>query len=92
MTDCAFCGNKVELIEKDHYNCPTCGFGWNGKLGGNMAEHLKRIMNLTKYLIIQHPNKTQAEYVNMVTEKLHTIEKHPVDRHGYCEYCRVKFE
>ncbi len=90
--NCAFCGSKVEKISEDHYNCPTCGFGWNGKMGGNMGEHLQKIINLTKYLMVQFPNKTQAEYVDMVTEKLHAIENHPVDRDGYCEYCHVRYE
>jgi len=90
--DCAFCGSKLEKIAEDHYNCPTCGFGWNGKKGESMGEHLQKIVNLTKYLMVQFPNKTQREYVDMVTEKLHAIENHPVDKHGYCEYCSVRYE
>lgn len=90
--NCAFCNNVVEKIAEDHYNCSTCGFGWNGKRGGDMNRHIKNLMNLTKYLIVQFPNKTQREYVNMVMEKLHVIEKHPVDRDGYCDYCNVRFE
>lgn len=89
---CAFCSSAVEKIEKDHYNCSTCGFGWNGKMGGDMNKHLTRLVNLTKYLMIQNPNKTQGEYVNMVMEKLHAIEKHPLNKDGYCEYCNTRFE
>ncbi len=91
--DCAFCGAVMDMIDKNHYNCSTCGFGWNGELKNlpNMEDHLKKIINLTKYLITQYPNKTQQEYVNLVMEKLHSIEKHPVNRHGYCEYCSIKY-
>jgi len=89
---CDFCGSKVEKIEEDHYNCPNCGFGWNGKRPANMGEHLKRIINLTKYLIVQNPTKTRDEISNIVMEKLHVIEKHPLDKHGYCEYCHARFE
>ncbi len=90
--NCAFCKNPVEKIEEDHYNCSTCGFGWNGKMGGDMYKHITRLVNLTKYLMVQNPNKTQEEYINMVMEKLHSIEKHPVNKDGYCEYCNTRFE
>lgn len=91
MSNCAFCDNPVEKISEDHYNCPNCGFGWNGK-PANMQIHLEKLMNLTKYLITQNPTKSKDEITNLVMEKLHSIEKHPIDKHGYCEYCHTRFE
>lgn len=93
MLECAFCGNaNVEKITDEHYNCSICGFGWNGKQPANMSKHLQRIINLTKYLIVQNPTKSRDEITNIVMEKLHAIENHPVDKFGYCEYCNTRFE
>jgi DNA-directed RNA polymerase subunit RPC12/RpoP len=93
MIECAFCGNaNVEKITDEHYNCSICGFGWNGKLPADMGAHLTRIVNLTKYLMVQNPTKSKDEMVNLVMEKLHGIENHQVDKHGYCEYCNTRFE
>jgi len=89
---CEFCGNLMQKISEDEYNCPRCGFGWNGKGKPSMKDHLKKVVNLTKYLMTQFPNKEKNEYVAMVMEKLHGIEKHPVNRDGYCEYCNLRYE
>ncbi len=91
MSSCAFCGNVVEKISDDHFNCPYCGFGWDGK-PADMRVHLQKIMNLTKYLITQNPTKSRQELTNLVMEKLHSIEKHPVNKDGFCEYCNVRYE
>lgn len=88
---CNFCsGDNFEKMSEEEYICKTCGYGWNGK-PADIKKTLRRIGNLAKYLMVQNPNATQGQIVEMVITKLHHIERHPIRQDGFCEYCQRVF-
>ena len=89
--NCAFCNQEsLEKISEKEYICINCGFGWNG-IEGDIDSHLKDIVRIVKFTKLQNPNLNNDEITELVTEKLHKIENHPVRQDGYCEYCEVKY-
>lgn len=88
---CALCGgSNIEKFSEDHFTCRDCGLGYRGK-PHSITEHLKFLKNAVILAKLMFPNLTNKELGAKVQSTLHKVEKHPLDKRGYCEYCQRSF-
>ena len=91
MTDsCPICKSKdIEKFSDNHSMCRNCGVGTSGKLQINRKNYLAYITKNIMLVKQKHPELSPDEVARETSRVLHKMEKHPVRKDGYCEYCEV---
>jgi len=89
---CALCDSEnIEKHSENHFTCRRCGLGTTGK-PANIENHLQFLANTVITAKLFFPDLSREELVDKVQDTLHKIEKHPLDKRGFCQYCSKSFE
>jgi ribosomal protein L37AE/L43A len=91
LNNCSFCGSdQLEKISEKHIVCKNCGFGF-GNTGKenpeNMAKYVQQMATQLRLQRILFPTDTDKQAILRFSFHMHRIEKHPVTRDGFCEFC-----
>ena len=93
--NCEFCGNNtVEELGENHFSCKTCGLGFKKGLEGSpdLKKHFDYLKSAVMMAKILNPQMNGKELVDFVQKHLHNVEKHPLNKDSYCEYCNVSYK
>ena len=92
---CQFCGNDtVEELDENHFCCKTCGVGFKKGLEGSpdLNNYLKFLKSAVMMAKILNPQMNSKDLAKFIQTHLHNVEKHPLDKHGFCGYCNISYK
>lgn len=95
LKTCDFCHKKtVEELSPNHFTCSNCGFGYKEGTAGkpDIETHLEFLKKAVMTAKILRPDLNPEQLAEYVQRALHKVEKHPLNKDNYCEYCHVSYK
>lgn len=90
---CQDCGSDdIEKFSDVYWLCKKCGLGTKGKPTQSFKDHLNEVAKAIELAKMMFPELTKKQLSFRVKFHFHRVQKHPENKHGYCEICQINYQ